>query len=59
MNEKIFDRCVKACNRYSNFITVLLVAAGAVIFLQNKKIENLNTIIAASKQPTGDQKSNA
>lgn len=59
MDEKIFDRCLKACTRSSRIFTGLLIVSGVVIYLQNKKIDELNTTIATLKQTTGDQTLNA
>lgn len=55
MDEKIFDRCLKVCTRSNHVITGLLIVSGVVIFLQNRKIDKLNTTIATLKQSIGDQ----
>ena len=59
MHDKMFDSYLKACNRSNKILTTLVVAAGVVIFLQYKKVEKLNNIIATLKPSTGDQTLNA
>jgi hypothetical protein len=59
MNNNMFDSCLNAYNKSNKLLTTLVVVAGVVIFLQNKKIEKLNNAIALLKRTTGDQTPNA